>query len=54
MREDSRVPPGGGDHGTQVPQAVRINQPMPRREVEQFQTHSQDNPRNDHTGPGRP
>lgn len=50
----SRVPPGGRDHGSQMPQTVGIDQPIPRREIQQFKTHGQDDPGHNHARPGCP
>lgn len=37
-----------------MPQAVRVNHTMPRRKVEQFQTHGENNPSHNKTWPSSP
>lgn len=48
------VHPNSRNHGPQMPQTMRINHAMPRREIKQLQAHGYDNPRNNQTRPGRP
>ncbi len=53
-RSNLLVPQHGWQNRTQMPQAVRIHHTHPRREIQQLETHSQDNPGHAQTGPDRP
>jgi len=50
----SLIPPDRRSNRAQMPQCVGIDHSPPRREVEQLQTHRQNNPRNDQTRPRCP
>lgn len=48
------VPPYRWTHCPQVPKAVRINHPPPRREIQQLKAHGNDDPGNNQARPGCP
>jgi hypothetical protein len=51
---DLLVPQHRRHYRAQMPQAMRINHPPPRREIHQFHAHSNDDPSNTHARPYRP